>query len=125
AEADFQESQSLLNLNKTLALDGFKKLKETLEEERDKFKEGSEQLARLDEFIAKVDNEINKLTQGTTIENQKTVHDDSGLSIYLDNRLISVNKNGAVNILNADGDSEDEFETNNGNPTGITANDSF
>lgn len=58
AQKEYDEGLGLMTLNQSLAQDDFKKAKQTLEENREKFQAGSDKRKRIDELLEKVNAQL-------------------------------------------------------------------
>ncbi len=122
----YDEALALIKLNKGLALVEFETLKKTLEENQGKLKEKSNQAKKLDEFIGKVENEIGKLSTGSTVTNQKQLFENVGFAQFKEETLVAINKSsGKIFVLSKEGESEEEFDTENKNVEAVAANASY
>ncbi len=117
----YDEAEALLSLNKGLALEEFEELKSTLETERGKFKQDSEQRKKLDEFIGRVEGKIGEIGGGATVSNQKQIFEDVEIVQYKEETLIAAGSDGKVTILTKEGEADDEIETDNGGITAMSA----
>ncbi len=117
----FDEAEALLSLNKGLALEEFEELKSTLEIERGKFKQDSEQRKKLDEFIGRVEGKIGEIGGGATVSNQKQIFENVEIVQYKDGTLVAAATDGKVSILTKDGEADDEIETDNKNIKAMSA----
>lgn len=124
AQQKYDEANSMISLNKGLALDEFNSLKETLDSEQSKIKEGTPQRKKFDEFIGKVEQKIGELSSGSTLAGQKVIYDKSAnLVTFKNDQLAVVASDGKITLLDSDGSAKDDYETKNGSTEAVTGND--
>ncbi|HVT01197.1 MAG TPA: hypothetical protein VHE53_03110 [Patescibacteria group bacterium] len=123
AQKKFDEADSLVSLNKGLALDDFNELKSDLEQNQSKLAEGTAERKKLDEFIGKVESKIGELGSGNTVTGDKVIFDDATLVYYNGSKLVAANKDGKGYVLDNDGSKQEDLTTNNNNLVAMTTSD--
>lgn len=118
AQKRFDEAEALISLNKGLALDEFNQIKTDLTGSQNKIKQGTPERKKLDEFIGRVEQKIGELGAGSTLSGQEVIFDNADLVQFKDDQLAVVTSDGAVNLLDSDGKSTEDFDTEN---TGVLA----
>ncbi|MBI4084597.1 MAG: hypothetical protein HY431_01700 [Candidatus Levybacteria bacterium] len=122
AQKEHDEGIGLITLNQSLALDDFRKAKTILEENRGKFKEGSNERKRIDELLGKVNAQLS----GESGENMKSAtevgddrnallaavkkHSDARGVSYDDKRIYIVTNEKVLGIDKANGKEETLIE---------------
>ncbi|MBI4097034.1 MAG: hypothetical protein HY428_01330 [Candidatus Levybacteria bacterium] len=76
AQKAYDEGMGLMTLNQSLAQDDLKKAKKTLEDNKDKFKSGSDERTRIDELLSKVNSQLSGEDDSTTMKSATEVSDD-------------------------------------------------
>lgn len=122
AQRKFDEAQALASLNKGLAIEEFESIKTILDDNRDKFKQGSDERKKLDEFIGRVENKIGILSAGSTVSNQKVIFENVTFVNFRDEALVASDKDGKIFLLSTNGKSEKEIDSKNRNVKAIAAN---
>lgn len=106
----YDEANSLLDLNKGLALDEFSQLKDSLDKKTVSFPKGSIQDKKLSEFIKNVSDKLSSLESTSTLSNQNTFFDAASQDIkeislitIKGGDIIVANKNGSIAVLDSSG----------------------
>jgi hypothetical protein len=134
AMKDYEVGESLEGLNKEVAKDNFLKARKTIDDNKDKFKEGSEARSKLDELAAKITAKIGGEDSTTTSDAKEAADSASPLlaiikktgaiaSAKSDNNYFYLTKD-AVYKTNESGEDKDEAYKNDddwSNPKGLGA----
>lgn len=121
AQKYYDEGQGLKNLNATLAQDDFRKAKTLLEDNREKFKEGSKEREQIDALLANINREISgEPTESATVNEASSdasppltaVKDqEDALGVTSDERGVYVLTEDAV--LRVSGSTQEMIENDN------------
>ncbi len=113
----YDEANSLLDLNKGLALDEFSQIKDSLDKKTVSFPKGSAQDKKLSEFIKNVSDKLSSLESTSTLSNQNTFFDATAQNIkeislvtIKGGDMVVANKNGSLAILDSSGKIKKEIK---------------
>lgn len=131
AQKDLADAQALSILNKPLALEKIQDAQALLVSGKNKLPPGSSEVQQINSMLDKVHNELQTITGGTTLNNQKLIFDASSkksigsISFVSFNgtELIVAGQNGSAAVLSTDGSVKKIFT---GKPTtAFTADDTY
>lgn len=134
AQEKYDTGNKLLDVNKNLALDDFNGAKQILESSKTKFKEGSEELKRVNSLLSQINEKLNTASGVISVNNPKTVFDikDSKLkqigqiSIKGGKLKIIDSNNGYLVIASENsGNIEKEIQLEKGTSKSITGDDNY
>jgi hypothetical protein len=120
----FNEAIALAKLNRGLALEEFNNIKSELLAKQDSFEKGTDQRKSLEEFIGKIEEEIGKISAGSTLSNQKLIFDKNvKFTVFREGRLLAIGSDGKISHINSDGEVEKEYDSKNDGVLAVAADE--